>query len=132
MPVKLAEGGRGGIRSRREPRQNQKVHRTAPGSRRMFTLAITFGSYEYIWPKNAKRLVPLVEMGIELTNDSVLGRNRRGSLRRRPTILLSGPATCLHTIATQSKGPLRIFSRLEHSEYACVPTSNSESTHTLP
>src|SRR6266702_2850591 len=123
MPVKLAEGGRGGIRSRREPRQNQKAHRTAPGSRRMFTLAIPFGSYEYIRPKNAKRLAPLVEMGIDSTNDSVLGdlgRNRRGSLRRRPTILLSGPATCLDTIATQSKGPFSIFSSLQHSECVCV------------
>ncbi len=98
----------------------------------MFTLAIPFGSYEYIWPKNAKRLVLLVEMGIESTNDSVLGRNRQGSLRRRPTILLSGPATSLDTVATQSKGPLRIFSRLEHSECVCVQTSNSGSTNTLP
>ena len=71
-------GEKRGITRKKGPRNSQGTHRVAPGSRRMFTPAMPFRSYKYIWPKNAKRSTPLVAMGIESTNDSALDRDLRG------------------------------------------------------
>ena len=84
-------GKKRGIRWKKGSRNSQAVHRIAPGSRRMFTPAMPITSCKYIPHKDAKGLAPLVAMGIESTNDSVLGRDYSDDSDDPPFCCLAQP-----------------------------------------